>query len=178
MILRPNLLTTPLLLAMCGCRLNDTELARQALTHQAAQNEAMADLQREVAAGAHELTVADAEARRQSIELQQQIQSERSDLNQGWSDLNAQRRSDALSMRTDSFLSAVVQGSGATAAALFALAIVRSVMSARSDEDTDLDCLILDMCQTPEHSLAPSIGVQPPMPPTTMRLASQAQEEP
>ncbi|WP_428308150.1 hypothetical protein [Lacipirellula sp.] len=138
----------------------------------------MADLQREVAAGAHELTAADAEARRQSIELQQQIQAERSELSTGWNDLQAQRRSDASSVRTESFLSALVQGGGATAAALLALAIVRTVVNARGDGDAELASLMLDMCQTSEHATNPSIQVQTSTPPTMMRLASNIPEEP
>lgn len=174
----PMLFAALIVLAICGCDRSDTELARQALSNQAAQNQAMADLQREVAAGAREFTVADANARRQSIELHQQIQAERSELSTGWSDLHAQRRSDVLSLRTDSFLSALVKGGGATAAALLALAIVRTVMNSRGSEDADLADLILDMCETPEHSSARSIQVQTCTPPTIMRLASNIPEEP
>lgn len=172
-----NIFSASILLAMRGCQASDTELTRQALASQAVQNQAMADLQREVAAGARELTAADADARRQSIELQQQIQVERSELSAGWSDLHAQRRSDALSLRTESFLSALVHGGGATAAALLALAIVRSVLNGRGDSSVELTGLVLDMCQAAEQSPIHAVDVQSPGLATTKRLASKIQEK-
>jgi hypothetical protein len=173
--LRPILLIASMLLTICGCQSSDAELARQAMSSQAAQNEAMAKLHHEVAVGARELTAADANSRRQSIMLQQQIQTERSELSSGWNDLHSQRRSDVLSLRTDSFLSALVRGGGATAAALLALAIVRSVLNARGDADAELTSLVLDMCQTSEHSPIRAACVQPPALPTAMPLLSKTQ---
>lgn len=177
MNLRPLLLTSPLMLATLGCQ-TDADLARQALRTQAEQNQAMAQSQREVAAGARALTAADADARRQAIKLHVQIQSERTRLSEGWSELHAQRDRAALSQRTESFLTALVQGGGATAAALLALAIVRTVVNARGDDDADLASLMLDMCQTSEHAPDPSSQVQASTPPTMMRLASNTSEEP
>lgn len=138
----------------------------------------MALLQREVAAGARELTAADAEASRLSIELQQQIQTERSQLSGGWSDLNSQRRSDAASLRRESFLAAIVQAGGATAAALFALAIVRSVLVARFNDDGDeLSSLMLEAVQEISRSPILPQRAATTAPETTMHLTAQLQEQ-
>lgn len=138
-------LVPPLLIATLGCLASDPELTRHALRTQAEQNQMMAQLQREIAAGAHELTAADADARLQSIKLHEHIQAERTRLNEAWKDLQSHRRREAVSQRTDSFLESLVRGGGAIAAALFAIGVVRSVLQSRAEErDTELAALVLD----------------------------------
>lgn len=179
MNLRPLLVTSPWLIAMLGCQSSDADLARQALRTQAEQNHSMAQLQREVAAGARELTAADADARRQSIKLHEQIQTERTRLSEGWNDLHSQRRREALTQRTDSFLSALVQGGAATAAALFALAIVRSALSSQADDDgTDVAALLLEELSAPSKQRSDEPHPMSSLPPSSMRLAVQPQEKP
>lgn len=177
MNLRPLLLTSPLILATMGCQ-TDADLARQALRTQAEQNQAMAQLQREVAAGARELTAADADARRQSIKLHAQIQTERTRLSEGWNELYSQRDREALSQRTESLMAALIQGGSATAAGLFALAIVRSVLaSPAGDDGTELAALLLEELLVPGefHEAAPHAA--PALPSAAARLAFQHPEK-
>jgi hypothetical protein len=139
------------LLTSAGCRLSDSELAREALQRQADQNETMATLQREVAAGTRELVARDADASRRLADVQTQLQAERASLADGWRELDSNRRSEALRSRRDSFLSALVRGGAATAAALFALAIVRAAFAdAPSPPDDDLTALLLDYLEPTE----------------------------
>ena len=63
-----------------GCETEDRRLAEQAARNtelQAQQNQQMARVNREVAQGTKRLVEADAEARRQMLSLQQDLQSER-----------------------------------------------------------------------------------------------------
>lgn len=133
------------LIVSSGCQSHDREFTRQALDRQADQNEAMATLQREVAAGARELVAGDADANRRILEVHSQLQEERATLAASWGELESHRRSNSAAERRDSFLSALVRGGGATAAALLALAIVRSSFDASPNQsDGDVSALLLD----------------------------------
>ena len=133
------------MIASVGCRSNDSEFAREALNRQADQNEAMATLQREVAAGARELVARDAETNRRLLDVHAQLQEERAALSANWRELESNRRSDALQRRRDSFLLAVMRGGAATAAALLALAIVRAAFDGSSSQnDDELTAMLLD----------------------------------
>jgi hypothetical protein len=139
-------------LASVGCRSNDLEFAREALRRQADQNQAMATLQREVAVGARELVARDADANRRLADVHAQLHQERASLSADWRELESNRQREAFRSRRDSFLSALVRGGAATAAALFALAIVRATYndSPRSGDD-ELTALLLDYL-TPTES--------------------------
>ncbi len=141
-------LTIPLaiaILASAGCQSNDMEFAREALNRQADQNEAMATVQREVAAGARELVAGDADVNRRLADVHSQLQEERTALSASWRELESHRRSDALTSRRDSFLSAVVRGGAATAAALLALGIVRTAFEGpKNQNDDELTSMLLD----------------------------------
>jgi len=139
------------LLASAGCRPSDSELAREALRRQADQNEAMATLQREVAAGTRELVARDADANQRLADVQAQLQAERTTLAADCRELESNRRSETLRTRRDSFLAALVRGGAATAAALFALAIVRAAFDdAPSPPDDELTALLLDYLEPTE----------------------------
>ncbi len=144
MKVHPSIVFTTTLIAVIGCQTSDLEVARQAIGSQAAQNQAMANLQREVAAGARELVASDADARRGSFDLQRQIQAERTRLSTGWDELQQQRQREARSQRTESFLTALVQGGSGVAAALFALAALRSVLSDNNGNEAELAALLLE----------------------------------
>ena len=137
-------------LASIGCR-SDLELAREALNRQADQNEAMATLQREVAVGARELVARDADANRRLADVHAQLHQERASLSADWRELESNRQREALRTRRDSFLSALVRGGAATAAALFALAIVRAAFAdSPSQQDDELTALLLDYLEPTE----------------------------
>jgi hypothetical protein len=169
------------LLASAGCRPHESELAREALRRQADQNEAMATLQREVAAGTRELVALDAEANRRLADVQTQLQAERASLAADWRELDSNRRSEALRTRRDSFLSALVRGGAATAAALFALAIVRAAFDdAPSQQDDDLTALLLDYLEPTETDPVAATRDAPAAPLATFvpRIPHRPSEDP
>ena len=144
MNVRPTDLAPLILTALLGCRPPEEDLLREAITRQAEQNQSMAQLQREVAAGTRELVAGDADARRRSVDLQRQLQAERTRLSTSWDDLERQRQREAQRRRTESFLSALVQGGGGVAAALFALAALKSALSGDNGDEAELAALLLE----------------------------------
>jgi hypothetical protein len=119
---RLRLILTAIVLSITsGCDNREAEIAREAADRQARQNETMAALQQDVTAGTRTLAENDAKARQQSLEVHRDLQSERAKLGDQWQDLEQQRQAIAASRRTDSFLSALVTGSGGLLAALLAL---------------------------------------------------------
>lgn len=155
-------------LASVGCR-SDMELAREALNQQADQNEAMATLQREVAVGARELVARDADASRRLAAVQAQLHEERAALSASWRELESNRRSDALTYRRESFLAALVRGGAATAAALFALSIIRSTFEGSSSQHDELTAMLLDYLTPASTDKIPSTL---PAPAQTASLAT------
>ena len=115
-------MATIALLTILGCDNREAQIAREAADRQARQNETMATLQQEVAAGTRTLAENDAQARQQSFEVHRDLHAERADLSEQWQDLEDQRQAVARTRRTDSFLSALVVGGGGLLAALLALA--------------------------------------------------------
>ena len=127
-------------LTTIGCNNREAEIAREAADRQARQNETMATLQKEVAAGTRSLAENDAQARQQSFEVHRDLHAERADLSGQWQDLEDQRQAVARTRRTDSFLSSLVTGGGGVLAALFALAFAWLAMFGihRSDGSPEL----------------------------------------
>jgi hypothetical protein len=115
-------MTMVALMTTLGCDNREAEIAREAADRQARQNETMATLQQEVAAGTRTLADNDARARQQSFEVHRDLQSERSELSHQWQNLEDQRQEVAHDRRTESFLAALVSSGGTTLAVLFALA--------------------------------------------------------
>ena len=82
------------LLATHGCDDQATQIAREAADRQAQQNTAMAELNKEVASGTHQLVEADAQARKEIVGVHHDLQAERTRLDTGWSALESERRAD------------------------------------------------------------------------------------
>ena len=141
-----NVLSMIALLTILGCDNREAEIAREAADRQARQNETMASLQQEVAAGTRSLAENDAKARQQSFEVHRDLQTERADLSGQWQELEDQRQSIAGSRRTDSFLSALVTGGGGVLAALLALAFAWLALFGlhRSGESPELACHLVE----------------------------------
>ena len=97
-------LTTTILMAAttlltAGCDDKDERLARQAaesMQRQAEQNKQMADLQKEVAQGAHKLVEADAEARAEFVAMQGELQQQQAE--------TGRQRDRSLAIWTGTFL--------------------------------------------------------------------------
>lgn len=158
---RKNILIGAILIVlMSGCETESDRIARlatQAADRQAAQNEELTKLNREVAAGTKRLVEQDAAARKELASLQRDIQSERTQLSGGWNDLESQRRQIAKHRRTESAVAAAFRGTAAVAVALLCLAFsVIVVNSATSDLDTDAA-----LCEVMLKSLEPAEAQSP-----------------
>ena len=142
----PRLLLLFLPVTMLGCADREAEIAREAADRQARQNDTMAALQQEVAAGTRSLAENDAQARHQSFEVHRDLHAERADLSDQWRDLDDQRQAVARTRRTDSFLTSLVAGGGGALAALFALAFAWLALFAlhRSGESPEMACQIVE----------------------------------
>src|SRR5262245_58902790 len=96
------LLALGTLAAIQGCDDKSTRLAREAANRQAQRNTEMAQLNREVAAGSHQLVEADAKARQEIVGVHRDLQAERTRLDTGWSQLEEDRRQIATQRRSES----------------------------------------------------------------------------
>lgn len=133
------------LLATIGCDDSAATIAREAADRQADQNRQMAELQREVAAGARRLVEEDARAREQAAAAQRDLYEERSRLAEGWNELESERRAIAQSRRTESMLGALLSGGAATLAALLALAVACLTLFGlkQTDDSAEAACELL-----------------------------------
>jgi len=133
------------LLASGGCDDTALHVAREAADRQARQNHQMAQLHREVAAGAKRLVEEDAQARHDVLAAHRDLQAERSQLAAGWEALETERRSIAGARRTESMLAALVSGGGAAVAALIALALAWLTLFGlrRRDDSAEMACELL-----------------------------------
>ena len=91
-------------LTLTGCDDRATHIAREAADRQAQQNTAMADLQREIAGGTHQLVASDADARQKILDVHHELQAERLRLDTGWSTLENERRTIASRRQAESLL--------------------------------------------------------------------------
>jgi hypothetical protein len=96
------------LVATIGCDDEATNIAREASDRQAAQNRQMAELQREVARGSHELVKSDAAAREKILAVHRDLQEERQQLGESWNDLESERQQVDRRRRSDSVWQALV----------------------------------------------------------------------
>jgi hypothetical protein len=127
-----------------GCHDEVAEVAREAADRQARQNQQMAQLQSEVARGSRQLVEEDGKARRQALAVHRDLQTERSQLSQGWNQLETERQAIAGQRRTESFLSSLTVGSGAVLAGLFALAVAwLALFGLRREEEAAADACVL-----------------------------------
>ncbi len=91
-IRKTRILILSMALAASGCDERAIEIAREASDRQAAQNRQMAELQKEVAGGTHELLKSDAAARTEFAGVHRDLQQERRQLSESWTDLELERR--------------------------------------------------------------------------------------
>lgn len=111
-----------------GCNDRAVDIAREGADRQAKQNETMAVLQREVAEGSRKLVEEEGAARRQALQLQQDVQSERKSLAAGWDDLEAARQANSATRRSDEILAVTLQGVIAALVGVLALAFAYLTM--------------------------------------------------
>src|SRR3982751_1682465 len=96
-----------------GCEnKTSSQIAREGADRQAQQNTEMAQLNKEVASGTHQLVEADAKARQEIVGVHRDLQAERTRLDANWSQLENERRDIATQRRTESTFVSVAKASG------------------------------------------------------------------
>lgn len=111
-----------------GCGGSDhgrvAEMARESLNRQAEQNAQMARQSQQVAEAAKNLVAADAESRKEFVQLQHELQDERETLNTGRDSLEEDRRDLAVERQRESILGSILTRLG-----FFAMAVIPFVLS-------------------------------------------------
>ena len=164
-----------LLVATHGCDDRATQISREAADRQAQQNTEMARLNKEVAAGSHQLIEADAEARKEIVGVHHELQAERQRLDTGWNDLEGERRQIAGQRQTESMLVSVSNliGGVSLVVALLGFCWYALVVTRRSDDtDAQLNELLIGEFLPDE---APLLSSDPP---TRSLLAHSGSEPP
>src|SRR3982750_1835433 len=95
-----------------GCEEKNSQIAREGADRQAQQNTEMAQVNKEVAAGSHQLVEADAKARQEIVGVHRDLQAERSRLEADWTELHAERKEIATELRTESTFVSVAKATG------------------------------------------------------------------
>lgn len=140
MYIKPRIPILPIIafVATIGCRDDASHVAREAADRQAQQNTAMADLNKEVAGGSHQLVAADAQARQEIVGVHHDLQEERARLDAGWSALETERQQVARERRTESLLVVVAPAVGSALALMLALGFCWwMLVSATSGDQVD-----------------------------------------
>jgi hypothetical protein len=163
--------TTPriapmLLVAMLiGCDEN-RRLAEQAERNteiQAQQNSEMARVNREVAAGTKQLVAADADARREMLILQQDLQAERQQIAAGQAALETERQRLAKQRQRDPIIAAAITCLGLALVCLLPLVLagyLLHLLFVRGPEETIGDVLLMDLASDSPR-LSPHVRVEP-----------------
>ena len=139
-----------LTLVATGCDENK-RLAEQAERHaarQAEQNVRMAEMQREVAAGARQLVEADAKARVEIVELQKGVQTERVDIGHQRDLLEADRREIAADRYFEPLVAGAIAQVGLLIACVLPLLICWQLLTQPiepTDDGTVTEFLLRDM---------------------------------
>ncbi|GAG33437.1 unnamed protein product [marine sediment metagenome] len=100
------------LLFVTGCSTGDerlVELSRESVARQAEQNRLIARQSTEIAAAAHELVEADAQARNEFIKLCRDLHAERSSIDGQRAELERDRREIAWQRHRDPMIAAAIQ---------------------------------------------------------------------
>jgi hypothetical protein len=127
-----------LVILISGCDDRATQIAREAANRQAQQNTAMADLNKEVAGGTHQLVEADAKARKEIVGVHHELQAERTRLDTSWYALEQERKGIASQRRTESMLVPAIRAAGLTAIVVVLLGFCwYALVSCRKCDNTD-----------------------------------------
>ncbi len=143
-------MTGILALTALGCDKNK-RLAEQAERHaarQAEQNVRMAEAQREVAEGSRRLVEADAEARKEMVALQREVQTERVDMGRQRDLLESDRRQIAEQRYTDPIIADAITQVGLLLACVLPLLVCWQLLrgpTEPADESAVAELLLQDM---------------------------------
>ena len=137
---------------LVGCDEKDqyrqvAEVAREAADRQAQQNQEMARLNREVVEGTRQMIEADTAARKDAMSVQHEIQAERVTLNDGFNELEGERKQIAQERRTESVLVPAFEkiGGALVATAVVVLCLVL-LIGQRNTDATDAELNELLIC--------------------------------
>jgi hypothetical protein len=123
-----------------GCDERVVEVAREAADRQAAQNEQMGELQKEVAYGTRSLVEADAAARKEIVGVHRDLQAERRQLGTSWNDLESQRQQVARQRRIESVLVPLAGAVTGVALLVVLLSFLRQLLaSSQTTESIDAE---------------------------------------
>lgn len=137
---QPAAIVLAILILCLGCSSGDerwAEIAREGAREQAAQNERMAQLQREVAAGAKQLVEADAENRRELIALQTHLQAENAVIGRQRDQLDTDRKTLAAERQREPVIAAAILEVGALLTCLAPLVLCGYLLRPTAQHDQD-----------------------------------------
>lgn len=123
-----------LLILSQGCSDQAAKVALDAADRQAQQNTAMAELNKEVAIGTHQLVEADAQARKDMVTVHHDLQQERSRLDAGWSELNGERHTIAGERKTESLFVSAATLAGSVLLVVLLLGFCRHILAAAQQD--------------------------------------------
>ena len=131
-----------LVLPMTGCGeapdARVVQIAMESADRQAQQNQQMAELQQQVAAGAKQLVQADSQARQELAELQREFRSDQAEIGRQLDALNSERRQIAKDRYRDSIVGmSIYAGAGILACLLPLLLCGWLLHAARDKQGTD-----------------------------------------
>jgi len=177
---RSGLIAALIIAALTGCGgdgagyRHAAETANKAADRQAQQNSEMAKVNQTVAEGTKRLVEADAQTRKEIVAVHKDLQAERATLNEGFNELEAERKQIAQDRRTESILLPAAKALGAALVAVAVLGFCLLLLShTKKDGDSDAELsemLILDLV-----SEQPQLLHRPVDPPT---LSSPETERP
>lgn len=125
-------------IVISGCDDRATRIAREAADRQAQQNTSMAELNKEVARGTHQLVEADSQARKEIIGVHHELQAERTRLDTGRDALEQERRQIASQRRTESLLAPAIELAGGALLVVVLLGFCwYALVASSSSSDTD-----------------------------------------
>lgn len=137
-----RILWTVLVLPMTGCEEDPdarvVEIAIESADRQAQQNQQMAELQQQVAAGAKQLVQADSQARQELAELQRELRSDQAEIGRQLDALNSERQQIASERYWDSILGPSIYAGAGILACLLPLLLCGWLLHATRDkQDTE-----------------------------------------
>jgi hypothetical protein len=119
------LIATILIPTAIGCDEEErlVKMAEEHLERQADQNRRMSELQKHVAEGARQLVEADANARKEMVALQREVQTERAEVGRQRDILENERRDFAAKRRLDPIIASAVRSIGLLLACVLPLVL-------------------------------------------------------
>jgi len=127
------------IIPLVGCEEDPrlVRMAKEAADRQAAQNQEMSRLNREVAQGTKRLVEADAESRTELVALQQDLRADQAEVNRGRDRLETERRQIAAQRHRDPIIANAITGVGLLLACLLPLWLCWCLLRSVRDENDD-----------------------------------------